>query len=44
MTDGGDELHDRNGAAPTSATSTGRESTPWHAKQQAAWGTLNKGR
>jgi hypothetical protein len=29
--------------SPTSATGTGRERTPWHATQRAAWEALNKG-
>jgi len=29
--------------SPTSAIGTGRERTPWHATQRAAWEALNKG-
>ena len=29
--------------SPTSATGTGRERTPWHATQRAAWEALKKG-
>jgi hypothetical protein len=28
--------------SPTSATGTGRERTPWHATQRAAWEALKK--
>jgi len=36
----GDLLHEVMEHSPTSATGTGRELTPWHATQRAAWETL----